>query len=88
MIGLRTIAPIKATDVELNLHIKPFVAFDLKAEPVSVRGWPLSRVIDGILAALDGEVFRELNPELRDRFDDTFRFHMEEPQAPQPLNAT
>ncbi len=78
MIGLRTVDPIKASDVELELHIKSFVAFDRKAEPPSVRGWPLHEVIDGILMVLGGHVFPGLNPELHERFDDTFAIQFQE----------
>ncbi len=41
MIGIRTVDPIKPSDLELDLYVKPFVAFDRKADPPSVRGWPL-----------------------------------------------
>jgi hypothetical protein len=88
MIGLKTIDPIKASDVELELHIKSFVAFDRKADPPSVRGWPLHEVIDGILMALGGHVFPGLNPELHARFDDTFALHVQEdPKEPAPRPA-
>ncbi len=85
MIGLRTIDPIKASDVELELHVKSFVAFDRKADPSSVRGWPLHEVIDGILMALGGHVFPDLNPELHARFNDTFALHIQkDPKEPAP----
>lgn len=81
MIGIRTVEPIKPSDLELDLHVKPFVAFDRRADPPSVRGWPLSAVIDGIVFALGAHVFPGLNPELHERFDETFALHVEEDPA-------
>ena len=78
MIGVMAENVTKPSDLELDLHIKPFVAFDRKADPPSVRGWPLSAVIDGILFAIGAHVFPEFNPELRERFDDTFALHIQE----------
>ncbi|MFL5902014.1 MAG: hypothetical protein ACJ75S_12570 [Solirubrobacterales bacterium] len=84
MIGIRTVAPIKPGDLELKLHVKPFVAFDRKADPPSVRGWPLASVVDGICVALGAHVFPEFNPELHERFDDTFALFFEnEPKEPE-----
>jgi hypothetical protein len=68
LIGIMAENVTRPSDLELDLHVKPAVAFDRKADPPSVRGWPLPTVIDGILMALGAHVFPEFNPELRERF--------------------
>jgi hypothetical protein len=78
MIGIMAENVTKPSDLELELHVKPFVAFDRKADPPSVRGWPISAVIDGIMFALGAHVFPEFNPELHERFNETFALHFQE----------
>lgn len=81
LIGIMAENVTKPSDLELDLHVKAAVAFDRKADPPSVRGWPLPTVIDGILMALGAHIFPEFNPELRERFGGgaTFALHIEEP---------
>lgn len=88
MIGIMAENVTNPSDLDLDLHVKPFVAFDRKADPPSVRGWPLPTVIDGILMALGAHVFPEFNPELRERFGDTFALRFQEdPTEAQPSPA-
>lgn len=68
MMHVRTEGVLMPDDVELGLVIKPYVAFDRRADPPSVRGWPLPQVIDGIVAAFAAAVLPEMNHELRDVF--------------------
>jgi len=86
LIGVMAENVTKPSDLELHLHVKPAMAFDRKADPPSVRGWPLPTVIDGILMALGAHVFPEFNPELRERFGagETFALQMEEPDPETP----
>lgn len=78
MIGVMAENLTRPSDIELELYVKPLIAFDRRADPPSVRGWPLPDVIDGILLALDAHVFSEFNPELHERFGDTFALYFQE----------
>jgi hypothetical protein len=81
MIHVRAENIRRASDIELDLLIKPLVAFDRRCEPASIRGWPLSEVVDGIFGALAFHVFPELREELRQRFGEGIALHIGPPQA-------
>jgi hypothetical protein len=80
MIGVMAENVRSADDLELDLEIKPFVAFDRRAEPASVRGWPLHAVIDGIFGVLGLLVFPALRQELHSAFGEGVALTFQEPQ--------